>query len=58
MAIQHCSYFVTLDAELQEEREKYRKNLENELKKLQQTNVDGMVSFDESLTQLYNRWAL
>jgi len=49
---------VTLDAELQEEREKYRKNLENELKKLQQTNVDGMVSFDESLTQLYNRWAL
>ena len=41
--------------ELQEEREKYRKNLENELKKLQQANSDGMASFDESLNTLFNK---
>ena len=44
--------------ELQVEREKYRKNLENELKKLQQSNLDGMAAFDESLLALFNRCAL
>lgn len=47
-------YFILID--LQEEREKYRKNLENELKKLQQAVVDGMVAFDEQLFQLHNRY--
>ena len=44
-----------LCVELQDEREKYRKNLENELKKLQQSNIDAMAAYDESLTILFNK---
>merc|ERR1719499_646847 len=42
-------------AELNEEREKFYKQLEAELRKLQQTNVEGEQSFDEVLQQLFNR---
>ncbi|CAH1259174.1 CFAP43 [Branchiostoma lanceolatum] len=41
--------------ELAEEREKYRKNLEAELKKLQTQNAEGSASFDEALGQLFKR---
>ncbi|XP_019644439.1 PREDICTED: cilia- and flagella-associated protein 43-like isoform X1 [Branchiostoma belcheri] len=41
--------------ELNEEREKYRKNLEAELKKLQTQNAEGSASFDEALGQLFKR---
>ena len=42
-------------AELNEEREKFYKQLEAELRKLQQTNVEGEQAFDDTLQQLFNR---
>ena len=48
-------FCMHLCVELQDEREKYRKNLENELKKLQQSNIDAMAAYDESLTILFNK---
>ncbi|XP_066933494.1 cilia- and flagella-associated protein 43-like [Clytia hemisphaerica] len=41
--------------ELSEEREKYRKSLETELKKLQTTNVDSTNNFDERLLLLFQK---
>ena len=40
---------------MNEEREKYRKSLESELKKLQAANADSMLSFDDRLNQLFHR---
>lgn len=40
---------------LLEERDKYRKNLESELKKLQQGIAETTTAFDDQLLQLYNR---
>ena len=42
-------------AELIEEREKFYKQLEAELRKLQQSNSESENSFDEQLTQLFNK---
>lgn len=39
--------------ELNEEREKYRKNLETELKKMQGSIVESMMAFDELLNNLF-----
>ena len=41
--------------ELNEEREKYRKQLEMELKKLQGLIQDGTDAFDETLKQLFQK---
>lgn len=41
--------------QLQEDREKYRKSLETELKKLQSGITDATASFDEKLSQLFQR---
>lgn len=41
--------------QLQEDREKYRKSLETELKKLQSGISDATASFDEKLSQLFQR---
>jgi len=45
------SYFHQLN----EEREKYRKSLEMELKKLQANNVEATNNFDERLNQLFQK---
>ena len=41
--------------QLQEDREKFRKSLETELKKLQSGITDATASFDEKLSQLFQR---
>ncbi|XP_057306385.1 cilia- and flagella-associated protein 43-like [Hydractinia symbiolongicarpus] len=41
--------------QLHEDREKYRKSLETELRKLQTTNVEATTNFDERLNQLFQR---
>ena len=38
------------------EREKYRKNLENELKKLEQLNQEDIQIFDESWNELFQKF--
>ena len=40
--------------ELQEEREKYRKQLETEMKKTENGIAEGLHHFDEMLTQVRN----
>ena len=42
-------------AELQDEREKFYKQLEAELRKLQLTNSDSEQSFDDQLSQLFSK---
>ena len=41
--------------QLKEDREKYRKSLETELKKLQSNIADASAAFDEKLNQLFQR---
>ena len=41
--------------QLQEDREKYRKSLETELKKLQSGITEAAAAFDEKLSQLFQR---
>ena len=45
--------FEKKEKNLIEEREKYRKAMEAELKKLQTANQEGMVSFDDKLNKLF-----
>ena len=51
---QKCnSNFLCLFEQLAEEREKYMKSLEMELRKLQTANTDATNNFDERLNQLF-----
>ena len=51
-----CVMFKTLILfQLKEDREKFRKSLETEQKKLQGNINEGATSFDEKLSQLFQR---